>query len=91
MNYFDLESHLSGIYSSYPEARRKPVIGITANFNDGEATMARVYYQQVVEAGGAPVLIPPVEDKDVIINTLDNIDGLLLSGGADFNPLWTGE
>lgn len=91
MNYFDLESHLSGIYSSYPEARRKPVIGITANFNDGEATMARVYYQQVVEAGGAPVLIPPVDDKDVIINTLDNIDGLLLSGGADFNPLWTGE
>ena len=91
MNYFDLESHLSGIYSSYPEARRKPVIGITANYNNGEATMARVYYQQVVDAGGTPVLIPPVDDKDVIINTLDNIDGLLLSGGADFNPLWTGE
>ena len=91
MNYFDLESHLSGVYSSYPEAKRKPIIGITANFNDGEATMARVYYQQVVDAGGAPVLIPPVADKDVIINTLENIDGLLLSGGADFNPLWTGE
>ncbi len=91
MSFFDLEQHLSGVYSSYPEGKRKPVIGITSNYNDGEATMARVYYQQVVDAGGAPVLIPPVADKDVIINTLDNIDGLLLSGGADFNPLWTGE
>ncbi len=91
MSFFDLEQHLSGVYSSYPEGKRKPVIGITSNYNDGEATMARVYYQQVVDAGGAPVLIPPVADKDVIINTLDHIDGLLLSGGADFNPLWTGE
>jgi len=91
MSYFDIDSHLSSVYSSYPEAVRKPIIGITANFNDGEATMARVYYQQVVDAGGTPVLIPPVADKEVIINTLDNIDGLLLSGGADFNPLWTGE
>ena len=91
MSYFDLKSYLDDIYASYPEAKRRPIIGITSNFNDGEATLARVYYQQVVDAGGTPVLMPPVADKDVIINTLDAIDGLLLTGGADFNPLWTGE
>ena len=91
MSFFDLNSHLDSIYASYPEAKRRPIIGITSNFNDGEATMARVYYQQVVDAGGTPVLMPPVADKDVIINTLDIIDGLLLTGGADFNPLWNGE
>ena len=91
MSFFDLKSHLDSIYASYPEAKRRPIIGITANFNDGEATMAKVYYQQVVDAGGTPVLMPPVADKDVIINTLDIIDGLLLTGGADFNPLWNGE
>lgn len=37
------------------------------------------------------MLIPPVANKDTIINTLEHIDGLLLSGGADFNPLWCGE
>ena len=37
------------------------------------------------------MIIPPVNDTDAIINTLDNIDGLLLSGGGDFNPLWCGE
>ncbi len=91
MSFFDLKSHLDSIYAVYPEAKRRPVIGITSNFNDGEATMAKAYYQQVVDAGGTPLLIPPVADKDVIINTLDIIDGLLLTGGADFNPLWNGE
>lgn len=45
----------------------------------------------VVRAGGTPVIIPPVADKDVIINTLDKIDGLVLTGGGDINPLWAGE
>jgi microsomal dipeptidase-like Zn-dependent dipeptidase/anthranilate/para-aminobenzoate synthase component II len=45
----------------------------------------------VVEAGGVPVIIPPVADKQVIINTLGRIDGLILSGGGDYNPLWAGE
>jgi microsomal dipeptidase-like Zn-dependent dipeptidase/gamma-glutamyl-gamma-aminobutyrate hydrolase PuuD len=91
MASFDLSTHLDNIYASFPEAKQKPIIGITANFQKGEATMTQAYYQQVVAAGGTPVLIPPVEDKDVIINTLEGIDGLLLSGGADINPLWAGE
>ena len=91
MAAFDLGSYLEPIYASYPEARRKPIIGITSNFQNGEATLARVYYQQVADAGGTPVLIPPIADKDIIINTLDSLDGLLLSGGADINPLWAGE
>ena len=91
MASFDINAHLEPIYGSFPEAKRKPIIGITANFHDEEATMGRVYYQQIVEAGGTPVLIPPVADKDIIINTLDHIDGLLLSGGGDINPLWVGE
>lgn len=38
-----------------------------------------------------PLIIPPVADRHVIINTLNRIDGLLLTGGADYNPLWAGE
>ncbi|MBR0489953.1 MAG: membrane dipeptidase [Prevotella sp.] len=88
---YDLQSELDSIYSLFPEGKCRPVIGITANFNDGDTTLNKPYYAQMVAAGGVPMLIPPVADRDVLISTLDRIDGLLLSGGADINPLWAGE
>lgn len=91
MKSFNLKSYLKDIYATFPEANHQPVIGITANYTDGDATLRDRYYDQIVKAGGTPVLIPPVADKHVIINTLDHIDGLLLSGGGDINPLWAGE
>ena len=57
----------------------------------GDATLRDVYYKQIVKAGGTPVLIPPVADKEVLVNTLTHLDGLLLTGGGDINPLWMGE
>ena len=91
MNRFDWQSRLNDIYATFPEAKRKPVIGITANYDEATSRIAEGYYESVVAAGGTPVIIPPVADKDVIINTLGHIDGLLLSGGADYNPLYCGE
>lgn len=91
MEDFDLEARLLDIYSSYPEGESRPVIGITANYAEGDATLRDRYYRQVEAAGGVPLLIPPVADRHVIINTLNRIDGLLLTGGADYNPLWAGE
>ena len=91
MNHFNLQSHLDSIYASYPEAENQPLIGITGNYADGDLTLREKYYQQVIAAGATPIVIPPVADKNAIINILDRIDGLILSGGADFNPLWCGE
>ena len=91
MSRFDLQSHLDDVYSHYPEADKRPVIGITGNYEDLTCKLGRGYYQSVVEAGGVPVVIPPVADKHVIINTLEHIDALILSGGGDINPLWAGE
>ena len=53
--------------------------------------LADGYYKKVVAAGGVPLLIPPLDDTDAIINTLDRIDALILSGGGDYNPLFCGE
>ena len=86
MNPFDVTSYLRGAFSHFPEAERRPVIGITGNYEDGQLRLGRGYYDSVVAAGGVPLVIPPVADTDVIINTLSRIDGLLLSGGGDFNP-----
>ena len=91
MEEFNLQSHLDKIYACFPEADHQPLIGITGNFNDGESTLGKRYYDSVVRAGGTPVIIPPVADRHVLVNTLDHLDGLLLSGGADFNPLWGGD
>lgn len=91
METFDLESHLKGAYSSFPEAMHQPVIGLTANYENIDATLRDRYYKQVIAAGGTPVIIPPVADSTVIINTLEHLDGLILTGGGDHNPLWMGE
>ena len=88
---FDLEAGMEAVYGRFPEAQRKPVIGITGNYEDLTCKLGKGYYQKVVEAGGVPVIVPPVTDPHVIINTLDRIDALILSGGGDYNPLWAGE
>ena len=88
---FDLEARMEAVYGRFPEGQRKPVIGITGNYEDLTCKLGKGYYQKVVEAGGVPVIIPPVTDQHVLINTLDRIDALILSGGGDYNPLWAGE
>ena len=90
-NRFDLQAHLSQIYSQYPESHRLPVIGITGNYEDLTCKLGEGYYKSVVAAGGIPIVIPPVADKDILVGTLERIDALLLSGGGDFNPLFAGE
>lgn len=88
---FDWQSQLASAYATYPEAPRKPVIGISGNYNESACTLGEDYYKSVLRAGGVPVIIPPLADTAAIINTLDHVDGLLLSGGADYNPLYCGE
>lgn len=88
---FSIDNTLQSAYNRFPEAESRPVIGITANHEDIDATLRERYYKQVIAAGGVPVIIPPVADADVILGTLQHIDGLLLTGGADHNPLWYGE
>lgn len=91
MQNYDLDAHLAELYDHYPEGTSKPVIGIVTNFADQDVTIREVFHKQVIDAGGTPLLIPPTTDTRVIVNILNRIDGLLLTGGADVNPLWEGE
>jgi microsomal dipeptidase-like Zn-dependent dipeptidase/anthranilate/para-aminobenzoate synthase component II len=90
--HFDWQAQLAATaYASFPEAKDRPVIGITSNYGELTAKLAEGYYKSVWRAGGIPVIIPPISDTEVIINTLQRIDGLLLSGGADYDPHYAGE
>lgn len=70
-----------------------PLIGITVgeviNFESGKAWTPTIYGQfhtytdAVARAGGAPFVIPIVEDEATLRTLYEKCDGLLLSGGHD--------
>ena len=49
------------------------------------------YVEGVAEAGGVPVVLPPVAGARAAEALLDELDGLLLSGGSDLDPGYYGE
>ena len=88
---FDVGGEFRALHDRYPVCGGRPVIGITANFADGKATLADAYYRSVLEAGGVPLLIPPYSEREALLETLSHIDALLLTGGADIDPRYMGE
>ncbi len=75
----------------------RPVVGITtyvvpARFGVWELDSALVphdYVRAVERAGGRPLLVPP--STDGVEETLDALDGLIFSGGADLDPALYGQ
>ncbi len=65
-----------------------PLIGITARHAPTAqglpaVQILRAYVAAIVEAGGAPILIPPDLPENGWRSLLDRLDGILFSGGAD--------
>jgi putative glutamine amidotransferase len=74
----------------------KPIIGILSNlsilpnsvFPGQEQVYTNIeYVKSVVWAGGIPLLLPVIEDEADIAIQIQQVDGLLLTGGCDINPL----
>ncbi len=69
-----------------------PLIGITGNFDEGKLALLPGYFRSLEAVGCIPVVIPPKKRFGAELNELvDRLDGLLLSGGADINPVLLGE
>jgi putative glutamine amidotransferase len=72
---------------------RKPLIGITCDWRAeangfGTLQLEDAYALAVSRAGGVPVLIPAGADADALA---EQLDGLLIPGGADIDPHLFGE
>ncbi|MBO4110701.1 gamma-glutamyl-gamma-aminobutyrate hydrolase family protein [Streptococcus suis] len=74
----------------------KPIIGISASIivDSGgmfpgyhRAYVNEDYVNSVIRSGGIPLIIPISQDETVIDGYIGSIDGLILSGGHDVNPL----
>lgn len=88
---FDIEADYRKLHSRFPNWHEQPVIGITGNFSDGNLMLAPGYYTSILQAGAIPFVIPPFDDTETLVNLLDEVDGILLTGGADINPLFLNE
>lgn len=69
----------------------KPIIGITMDVSkEKQYVLNNTYIQAIQQAGGFPFPIPTgmEEEQEQLIEMLD---GLLLTGGGDINPLLFGE
>lgn len=71
----------------------KPKIGINLDVRQEATTrysVNRAYVQAVLNAGGVPVLLPPMKDRQMKA-FVKELDGLLLIGGRDYSPELFGE
>ncbi len=79
-----------------------PIIGITATLKEDVYSVAERplgkfvradldYVEGVAEAGGVPVVLPPIGDARAAEAVIHSLDGLLLSGGSDLDPGYYGE
>ena len=88
---FNLDNEYAELHRKFPMSGRKPLIGISGNFSEGNCCLARGYYLSVLEAGGVPLIIPPYPHRGQLVSMLDTLDAILLSGGADIDPRYMGE
>lgn len=79
---------------------KKPIIGILANVLIIEGGMfpgmervyvSNDYVKAVLKAGGIPIIIPVSKEKEIVEAQINAVDGVLLTGGYDVNPLLYGE
>lgn len=72
----------------------RPLIGITSRLDPAvnNLYLRRYYCEAVAAAGGAPVLIPLIPDREYLTALVGRLDGLLLSGSdSDVDPVRYGE
>lgn len=73
--------------------KRKPVIGIAAQYDEAERRLFLVehYEQAVFLGGGIPVVLPLHAAKSDLLAVMRWCDGFLLPGGPDISPFLFGE
>ena len=77
----------------FAQAGKRPVIGISSTWGEGTSTSAPLtYVESVIRAGGVPLVLPITLDPAIMAQMLDRVDGLIMTGGEDIDPLkWFGE
>ncbi|MFI3266879.1 MAG: membrane dipeptidase [Rikenellaceae bacterium] len=69
---------------------RRPLIAISANVIDENSALHKAYCKAIINAGGAPLIVPHVCEYAALKAIMMNVDGVLFSGGADVDAHYFG-
>lgn len=74
-------------------AAKRPVIGVTSDYNDKQTQYAipYAYCESVERAGGLPLMLPYRCEVASVAAFVDQLDGVLFCGGNDLDPAAYGE
>ncbi len=73
-------------------AQKKPIIGVSSVASESSTSAPLTYINSIKRAGGVPLVIPMTSDKEELTRVLEVIDGLVMTGGEDIDPLkWFNE
>src|SRR5688500_6847119 len=68
----------------------RPWIGIPTRYHDKSEVIGQIrhYLDAIIWAGGLPLMIPTVEDRSILREYAERIDGILLPGSpTDVDPV----
>jgi putative glutamine amidotransferase len=73
-----------------------PIILVTTGIvsQEGKTPLCQcgnTYLKALVDSGAYPVILPPIPNNGTIKRLLDSVDGLLVTGGGDIDPVLYGE
>jgi putative glutamine amidotransferase len=77
---------------------KKPLVGLNCRYETdqehsggSQIRMYAFYYQALIQAGALPLVVPTVEDRSLISEYLDILDGFVFTGGLDVPAAAYGE
>jgi putative glutamine amidotransferase len=68
-----------------------PRIALNTSLDAERVSVGYFYVDKVRQAGGAPVILPPVSAPGALERQLEGVDGVVFIGGADYDPALYGK
>lgn len=71
----------------------RPIVGLSHSYFIEEGkymrfSVPREYIDAILRAGGTPIVLTMSEDEEIIMQQMSLVDGFLLIGGCDVNPVY---
>ena len=68
-----------------------PKIGITTNYENESQNVTHYYVEAIWQAGGLPIIVPMLQDKEAMQAFSELLDGLVITGGPGLTKGLIGE
>lgn len=77
--------------AQHPAVGNKPLIGVSLGYNPTKNSVNNSYINSILMNGGVPYLIPVTDNVEVLRQIVAQLDGIVFTGGEDFEPAYFGE